>query len=68
MPILVLSLSYKSLIIQRGDQAQTIWKLMIVCSDPTEKQRLIDDLRAYCRLDTVAMVEIYRALLNLCPA
>lgn len=68
LPVLVPSLSYKSLSVQRGDQAQTIWESMIGCSDPIEKQRLIDDLCAYCRLDTLAMVEIYRELLNLYPA
>lgn len=65
LPVLVPSLSYKSLSVQRGDQAQTIWESMIGCSDPIEKQRLIDDLCAYCQLDTLAMVEIYRELLNL---
>lgn len=68
LPVLVPSLSYKSLNVQRGDQAQTIWESMISCSDPVEKQRLIDDLCAYCRLDTLAMVEIYRELLNLYSA
>jgi len=68
LPVLVPSLSYKSLSVQRGDQAQTIWESMIGCSDPIEKQRLIDDLCAYCRLDTLAMVEIYRKLLNLYSA
>jgi hypothetical protein len=57
------TLSYKTLAIQRGDQAQTIWETMIACTDPQKQQDLIDDLYAYCRLDTLAMVEIYRSLL-----
>lgn len=64
LPVLVPNLSYKNLNVQRGDQAQTIWEEMIACTDPIEKQRLVDDLRAYCQLDTLAMVEIYRTLLK----
>jgi hypothetical protein len=63
LPVLVPTLSYKTLAIQRGDQAQTIWETMIACTDPQKQQDLIDDLYAYCRLDTLAMVEIYRSLL-----
>ncbi|MBW4472422.1 MAG: DUF2779 domain-containing protein [Stenomitos rutilans HA7619-LM2] len=62
LPVLVPSLSYKTLTIQRGDQAQTVWETMIACTNQTEKQGLVDDLCAYCQLDTLAMVEIYRSL------
>jgi len=41
---------------------------MIACADPTEKQRLIDDLKAYCQLDTLTMVEIQRFLVSLLKA
>lgn len=68
LPVLVPNLSYKTLNVQRGDQAQTIWEEMIACTDPIEKQRLVDDLRAYCQLDTLAMVEIHRSLVNFVEA
>ena len=68
LPVLVPNLSYKTLNVQRGDQAQTIWENMIACADPVEKQRLMNDLRAYCQLDTLAMVEIYRSLISLIEA
>ncbi len=65
LPVLVPSLSYKTSTIQRGDQAQTVWEAMIVCTHQAEKQGLVDDLYAYCQLDTLAMVEIYRSLLGI---
>ncbi len=65
LPVLVPSLSYTTSTIQRGDQAQTVWEAMIACTNQTEKQGLVDDLYAYCQLDTLAMVEIYRSLLGI---
>ncbi|MBW4583356.1 MAG: DUF2779 domain-containing protein [Tildeniella nuda ZEHNDER 1965/U140] len=65
LPVLVPSLSYKTLTIQRGDQAQTVWETMIPCTNQTEKQGLANDLCAYCQLDTLAMVEIYRSLVGI---
>ncbi|PSB31015.1 DUF2779 domain-containing protein [Stenomitos frigidus] len=64
LPTLVPALSYKTLAVQRGDQAQAVWEAMIACTDPVEKQGLINDLRTYCQLDTSAMLEIYRVLLQ----
>jgi hypothetical protein len=68
LPVLVPNLSYKTLNVQRGDQAQTIWENMIACADPVEKQRLMNGLRAYRQLNTLAMVEIYRSLISLIEA
>jgi hypothetical protein len=66
LPTLVPTLSYKALAVQRGDHAQTVWEEMINCADQAKKEQSISDLRAYCQLDTLAMVEIYQALLQLC--
>jgi hypothetical protein len=63
LPVLVPTLSYKTLTIQRGDQAQTVWETMISCTDPHKKQGLINDLYEYCKLDTLAMVEIHQSLI-----
>ena len=65
LPILVPALSYKTLSVQRGDQAQTVWDEMILCTDSAQKTQLIADLKAYCQLDTLAMVEIYKTLTQL---
>lgn len=66
LPILVPELSYKTLGIQKGDQAVERWEKMI---DPNthkeEKEQIAKDLLEYCKMDTLAMVEIYRFLRNL---
>ncbi len=62
LPVLVPDLSYKALNCQRGDQAQAIWDKMILCSNSHQKAQLIADLKAYCQLDTLAMVELHKAL------
>ena len=46
----------------RGDQAQTVWDEMILCANSVKKTQLIADLRAYCQLDTLAMVAIHETL------
>lgn len=66
LPVLVPGLSYKKLKVQKGDQAVERWEKMI---DPTtqqaEKMQIAKDLLEYCKLDTLAMVEIYRFLKRL---
>ena len=66
LPVLVPHLTYKALGIQKGDQAVERWEKMI---DPTtpqeEKDQIAKDLLEYCKLDTFAMVEIYRFLTKL---
>ncbi len=65
LPTLVPALSYKTLAVQRGDHAQTVWEEMILCSDQDKKAQAIVDLKDYCHLDTLAMVEIYQVLRRL---
>lgn len=65
LPTLVPTLNYKALAVQRGDHAQTVWEEMINCADQAKKEQAIADLKAYCYLDTLAMVEIYQKLINL---
>ncbi len=62
LPVLVPSLSYQKLGVQKGDDAQAVWETMIQMTDGLQKQKMIADLKAYCHLDTLAMVEIHRAL------
>jgi hypothetical protein len=66
LPIIVPELSYKALGIQKGDQAVERWEKMIDENTPKEeKEQIAKDLLEYCKLDTFAMVEIYRFLKNL---
>ena len=65
LPVLVPELSYSDLAVQRGDQAQAAWMEIIRSRDSVRRDELAAGLRAYCARDTVAMVEIHRALRRL---
>ena len=66
LPVLVPELSYNALNVQKGDQAVERWEKMIDSNTPKEeKEQIAKDLLEYCKLDTMAMVEIYRFLLRL---
>ncbi len=63
LPVIVPDLSYKALGVQKGDEAVERWEKMIDDSTPQEeKDKIAKDLLEYCKLDTLAMVEIYRFL------
>ena len=62
LPVLVPSLSYKTLDIQEGGDAPAVWNLMLSANNETERQEWDRCLRAYCKLDTLAMVEIHKVL------
>ena len=58
-------MDYSKLDVQEGGQAQLVWGRMINEKNPNEKEKLIAHLLEYCRLDTLAMVEIHKVLLKL---
>lgn len=62
LPILVPSLTYQELGVQKGDDAQAMWEKMIHTTDEHKKRQMIKDLTAYCKMDTLAMVEIHKVL------
>ena len=63
LPVIVPELTYKALGIQKGDQAVERWERMIDSNTPKdEKSEIAKDLLEYCKLDTFAMVEIYKFL------
>ena len=64
LPVIVPELSYKLLEVQNGTQAQVMWEAMIGEGETAVKDQVIQQLRDYCHLDTLAMVEIHRALLQ----
>jgi hypothetical protein len=65
LPVLVPELSYAALEVQSGDVAQLAWKEMISTADRSKRLELEHSLKEYCRLDTLAMVELYRVLAGL---
>lgn len=66
LPAIVPELSYATLNIHKGDQASERWEKMISSkTSQTEKEKIAKDLLEYCKLDTWAMVMIYKFLKNL---
>jgi len=63
LPVLVPKLSYKDLGIQEGTGAQRSWMdAVLYGTRAAEKDQILKDLEEYCKLDTLAMVEIFRFL------
>ena len=66
LPALVPDLSYESLDIQEGETAALKWKKVTLGeTTEAEKAKVYADLIEYCKLDTLAMVEIHKQLKNL---
>lgn len=66
LPVVCPELSYKDLGIQEGGSAQRLWmEAVLDGTRAAEKDKILADLLEYCKLDTFAMVEIYRHLANL---
>lgn len=63
LPVLAPHLSYKVLGIQEGASAQRLWMQSVIDGkDHIDKEVLFADLIEYCKLDTLAMVEVYNVL------
>lgn len=66
LPVLVPELSHKMLDISDGATAQRLWMEAVLDGKrPDEKEKILSDLLDYCKLDTLAMVEIYNVLKRL---
>lgn len=66
LPVLCPELSYKELDINEGTKAMLQWHVMVYGDiSAEEKEKIKRDLLTYCKLDTWAMVEIWRKLHNL---
>jgi hypothetical protein len=49
--------------IQEGQAAQRLWmEAVLQGKREDEKEKILNDLNEYCKLDTLAMVEIYKQL------
>jgi hypothetical protein len=63
LPVLVPELSYKTLEIQEGGTASQKWnEINMGGLIQEEKEKIIKDLKEYCKLDTWAMVKIWEHL------
>ena len=61
LPVLCSQFSYSDLEVQDGTMALDTWGRMV--SDPNfneDIEQIRNNLLAYCKLDTLAMVEIYK--------
>lgn len=66
LPVLVTELSYKELGIRGGNAAQRLWMEAVLDKKRDDsKDQILKDLEEYCKMDTLAMVEIYKQLLKL---
>ncbi|MDE0243459.1 MAG: DUF2779 domain-containing protein [Candidatus Kaiserbacteria bacterium] len=63
LPVLCPDLSYRDLSVQDGTQAMEQWLALVEGGVPeADRQRVREDLLAYCKLDTYAMVQLYTKL------
>jgi len=66
LPVLVPELNYADLDIGNGMKARKLWTETILEGKNIEnKDKIIEDLKKYCTLDTWAMVRIYQELFKL---
>jgi len=62
LPVLVPALSYKDLAVREGGTAMAAYARMVSLPEGREKEKIKRDLLEYCKLDTLAMVEIHKVL------
>ena len=65
LPALVTGMGYDDLTVTDGQTAAARYALALASTDHLERQRIFDDLRAYCARDTLAMVKLREALVTL---
>lgn len=64
LPVLVPDFDYKQLSVQDGAQAGAVWLSSVQTDNTEEREAIFSSLREYCGMDTMAMVMIYKHLLN----
>lgn len=65
LPVLAAGLSYDDLAISEGRTAAVRYAAALASTDQEDRRRTFEDLRAYCTRDTLALVELRKALGNL---
>jgi hypothetical protein len=53
---------YKELEVQNGGSAQVVWDELITEEDQSKRLALAQGVKAYCHLDTLAVVRLYQYL------
>jgi len=66
LPALVPELSYEGLAIREGTQASLAYLALEKMEDDRERRQAEEDLRAYCRQDTLGMVKLLGRMRELC--
>jgi hypothetical protein len=56
LSVVIPTLSYKDLDIQNGGNAQAAWMQSVRDESRDDREKVLDDLIKYCRLNTLAMV------------
>jgi len=65
LPVLVPELSYKEMDVSDGLKARRMWTQTILESkNQSSREKIIGDLLKYCTLDTFAMVNIFKKLID----
>ena len=59
-------LNYKNLSIKNGGTASQVYARLYLEKDEVERQRIRNDLKSYCTLDTLTMVRIFQFLCQQC--
>jgi len=67
LPALVPEMHYDDLTIAGGREASAAYQASLDCADDDERARIHDALRRYCGQDTLAMLELRRALSQKAP-
>ena len=62
LPVLVPGMGYDDLAISEGQTAAVGYASALADSDPEDRRRVFEDLRAYCARDTLALVELRKSL------
>ena len=65
LPVMAPHLSYGTLEVQEGGTAMAEYARMIRQPEGSEKELIKSNLLEYCKLDTLAMVEIHRKISSL---
>ena len=62
LPVIVPSLSYEDMTVSNGTDAMLAFAEMISIKEKRKRQKIRNDMLAYCKLDTLAMLEIYKKI------
>ena len=65
LPVLVPELTYEGMAIQEGKEASLAYLALEKISSAKEREKAEEDLRAYCRQDTLGMVKLFEKMREL---